>query len=116
LLGQRARTTDTGENHTGTIAGYVRAYLWLAGRSPHSFHKWDELFPGWENGNVIYIELDEPQRACTIEEYLYGLKHKYGVELPKDKVEESYRNDVPEQKFVACPEVGVEILQSLVEA
>jgi hypothetical protein len=107
-LGKHGRL-NTGVGHTGVVEGIVTSDFWLS-TSRMDAQKcltWNEKDPGWDKGNVLWIKLDVPERACTCVQFEEGLIAQYGEEkikeLTNEQLEDMYKNMVPHQFYVCCP-------------
>lgn len=110
MLGLRARCKDTGDFHVGHVVGIVEGYIYLNGKDPRTFAKWNRLFPGWETSDVAYIGLDEPQRICTLEEFKEAIPLYSNPVTDEAKLKDMYDKQVGYTTTVACPVAGLQFL------
>ena len=88
------------------MVGKVQARTWLSGRQLDLFTLWNTLFPGWQNGHIIYLELDKPTRSMTYNEFREAALLRYNMD--EEDIMSYYEQNVPFVTFIACPEDGVE--------
>ncbi len=74
-LGTKVISKKTGLPMTGTIVGTMApiAYLywqkWNLKNSDFKMHRWDELYPDWQEKPLFFVYFDNPAKNCTRKEF-----------------------------------------------
>jgi hypothetical protein len=109
-VGETRVKLKTGPNHKGVVIGMVTGEFYLKGRVAEQLApNWSSLFPNWENGLILYVRLDTPERCCTFLEFLDDLSKRYPSQIEgmgNSKLQEMYEAEVPFAAIVACPIEG----------
>jgi hypothetical protein len=111
-IGDRAQIVGTGEEPMGHICGIMTGesyYNIMSNKT--NLGRWDSLFPGWKDRNVIILKHDYPTRYISFTEYVNYLYSIHGNSLPHEEyLRKVYERDTFFVSISAQPEEGVVLL------
>ena len=69
-LGCRVTSKRTGLPATGEVCGVLmpRLYLGMMNKTMEDHVVWEENYPDWASKIIVVVELDQPQKPCSLEE------------------------------------------------
>lgn len=109
-IGDRVSTKITGLPTIGIIHAILTAEAYQQFYNVKDVPYWTKLFPDWSDKNVILIKFKEPQKLCTLQEYLDNTEQIEPGRYSKEYITEAYRNLSP--SIVAFyPEDDLEIFE-----
>ncbi len=90
----------------GKIVGIVTASYWAAtgGLTRSDTHPYNDKYPGWLNKNMVYVELDNPQKVMSFEEAC----EQWPMSLTQEEQEQLY-GKLPVYSYLALPEDAVTV-------
>ena len=106
-IGDRVTSKHTGLPSLGTILGVVHASIY-SGRSTNEHPQWDNLYPGWEDLWVYYVNMSEPQKTCSFEEWM-STKEELSSDI--DKARTIYEWVVLRADLIAYVEADLELFE-----
>ena len=93
----------------GTVVG-IQNYECFTHKRPdiEKFVSWDEKFPNWRQGNILFIKFDIPTKQLSVGEFLEYYFGGYVNQPSKELAEEMYNTLVSTEEFMTLPEQAVQ--------